>query len=58
MNLFGYKLVKQEQFDAMSSLINMLDSFILVARVGGSKSKAVDFAADELQSYKREWGFE
>jgi hypothetical protein len=54
--MFGYKLIKQEQFEEMNSLISSLESFVSVAKTDGRNSAAVDFVDVELREYENKWG--
>lgn len=51
------KIVSKKQWEEAHNLISMLDSFIFVARTDDKQSKAVDFAADAVQKYKRDWNW-
>ena len=51
------KIVSKKQWEEAHQLISMLDSFIFVARTDGTSSKAVDYAADAVQQYKRDWNW-
>ncbi len=55
--MFGWKLIKEEQFEEMENLIGTLDSFIFVAKTDGSRSRAVEFADNEMKAYKRKWNW-
>lgn len=54
--MFGYKIIKEKQFDNMNYLINCLRSFIFVAKTDGSRSKAVEHIDIDIKSYDKKWG--
>lgn len=53
--MFGYRIVKQRQLYEASRLLSSYETFISIALVDRPKSEAVQFAAYDLQEYKRKW---
>lgn len=53
--MFGFKIIRQKQYDDMEDLLSILDTFLFVASTDKPKSSAVIYAKHQMALYERNW---